>query len=195
MEQANHREVQMILREFKTEHGSPNFPVLYNIPNSQRIRDLAKEDFQRVNMLIIGALTITFEGMNLKRGMNELQIINLSELIIESSAEDNLSFEDLMLFLQNMLMGKYQLNYESMDIPKFMQAFEIYRQERWKQWVEYNDNLHLQYKATGSVERTGTGENTVWQEALSSYTSKLQEKNETIKELREERKRNKKTSD
>jgi hypothetical protein len=188
METGNHQQVAVILRDFKTDFGAPNFPVLYNIPNDQRIRDLAKIDFTRINLLIIGALTIAFEGMNLKRGMNEMQILTLSELIIESSSEDNLALEDFMLFLQNMLMGKYQLSFESMDIPKFMQTFEIYRQERWRQWVDFKENEHLQYKTLGAIERTGS-DKTAWQEHLSAFTSKLQAKNDEIKELRAERKR------
>lgn len=188
MEAGNHQQVAMVLKEFKTEHGALNYPALYNIPSSQRIRDLAKQDFTRINLLIIGALTVCFEGMNLKRGMNEMQILTLSEMIIESSAEDNLSMEDFMLFLQGVLMGKYQMSYENLDLPKFMQIFEIYRQQRWEQWVEFNENEHLQYKALGAIERTGS-DKTVWQEHLSSYTTKLRAKNDEIKEMRSERKR------
>lgn len=188
MATGNQQQVAMVLREFKTEHGSPNYPVLYNIPNGQRIRDLAKQDFSRINLLIIGALTVTFEGMNLKRGMNEMQILTLSEMIIESSAEDNLALEDFMLFLQSMLMGKYQMSYESMDIPKFMTLFETYRQQRWEQWIEFKEAEHLQYKSLGAIERTGS-DKTVWEEHLASYTSKLQAKNDEIKEMRADRKR------
>lgn len=188
MEAGNSREVQIILRDFKLPDGSPKFPVLYNIPNDSRIRDLAKVDFQRVNLLIIGALTVCFEGMNLKRGMNEMQILTLSETIIDSAGEDNLSFEDFMLFLQNMLAGKYDMTYESMDIPKFMRMFEIYRQERWSQWIKYNEDRHEQFKAIDRLE-VQSNKNSPLGELLADYSNKLSAKNDEIKSLRQERKR------
>lgn len=188
METGNSREVQIILRDFKLPDGSPKFPVLYDIPNDSRIRDMAKTDFQRVNLLIIGALTVCFEGMNLKRGMNEMQILTLSETIIESSAEDNLAFEDFMLFLQNMLAGKYDMTYESMDIPKFMRMFEIYRQERWSQWVKLNEDKHEQYKAIDRLE-VPSSKNSPLSEILADYSNKLAAKNDEIKTLRKENKR------
>lgn len=188
METGNNREVQIILRDFKLPDGSPKFPVLYNIPNDSRIRDMAKADFQRVNFLIIGALTVCFEGMNLKRGMNEMQILTLSETIIDSAGEDNLSFEDFMLFLQNMLAGKYDMTYESMDIPKFMRMFEIYRQERWSQWIKFNEDQHEQFKAIDRLE-VPSQKNSPLGELLADYSNKLSAKNDEIKTLRKENKR------
>lgn len=184
MQTGNNKEMAAILREFKLPNGAPNYPTLYSIPNDNRIRDMAKRDFNSVNMLIIGALTVCFEGMNLKRGMNEMQILTLSELIIDSSTEDNLAFEDFMLFMQNMLMGKYEMTYESMDIPKFMKMFEIYRQERWSNWVEFNENRHLEYKALGDSNRY-TKKSELASE-LGMVMERMEGKNETIKQLRTE---------
>lgn len=149
---------------------------------------MAKTDFQRVNFLIIGALTVCFEGMNLKRGMNEMQILTLSETIIDSAGEDNLSFEDFMLFLQNMLAGKYDMTYESMDIPKFMRMFEIYRQERWSQWIKFNEDQHEQFKAIDRLE-VPSQKNSPLGELLADYSNKLAVKNDEIKTLRKENKR------
>jgi hypothetical protein len=91
--------------------------------------------------------------MNLRRGMNEMQILALSELIIETSHEDNLSLEDVLLFLKNMIQGKYETSYESMDIPKFMKIFEVYRQERYEAIQEYRYNRHLEHRALGNPQR------------------------------------------
>lgn len=178
----------MVLREFKTDHGAPNYPILYSVPNSQRIRDLATQDYQRINMVIVGALTVAFEGMNLKRGMNGLQIVTLADAIIEGSSEDNLALEDLMLFLQQMISGKYEMSYESMDIPKFMLLFEKYRQERWSQWIKHNEDKHEQYK---SFDRLNLPEQKTSPlgELLADYSNKLRAKNDEIKSLRAERDR------
>lgn len=188
MEAGNQQQVAMVLKEFKTNLGEPNFPVLYNIPNSQRIRDLAKQDYPRIRTLISAALTVFFEGMNFKRGMNGLQIVTLVDVIIEGANEDNLALEDLMLFLQNMLSGKYEMTYESMDIPKFMRVFEIYRQERWSQWIKFKEDEHEQYKSFDRLNLEPS-KGTVLGELLNDYSKKMQAKNDEIRELRAERKR------
>jgi len=179
--------VNLILRQFKIDGGAVNFPAVLSVPMEHRIPMMAKNDFNKINMLIIGALTMAFESMNLKRGMNEMQILDLSEAIIDTAAEDNLSFEDFMLFLQNMTWGKYEMSYESFDIPKFMKLFEIYRQQRYEAVMEYRENQHLEFKGLGSAERS-TKPTTDFEEHLQQYTEKLQAKNDEIKLLRREAK-------
>lgn len=127
---------------------------------------------------------MAFEAMNQKRGMNEFQILNLAEEIIDTSSEDNLSFEDLMLFLQNLVRGKYKIAYESFDIPKFMELFEIYRQERHKTILELRENQHLQFKALGDANRSFS------QDALSehfgNFANTMSTMRENMKELKKE---------
>lgn len=135
------------------QNGAINYPVILSVPSSERLPVLAKADFTRLNMIIIAALTMAFEAMNMKRGMNEFQILNLAEEIIDTASEDNLSIEDLMLFLQNIVRGKYKLSYESFDIPKFMELFEIYRQERHSAFLRLREDEHLQHKGMGDAER------------------------------------------
>lgn len=154
MEEGDKQTANLILRRYKLQNGAVNYPMIFNINSGERIPQLAKQDFRRINMLIIGALTVAFEAMNLKRGMNEMQILDLAEAIIDTSSEDNLSLEDIMLFLQNMVRGKYEMSYESLDIPKFMKLFEIYRQERHSAMLEIRENQHLQFKGLGSAERS-----------------------------------------
>lgn len=96
--------------------------------------------------------------MNLKRGMNEDQIINLAEAIIEESKEDNLSMEDVLLFLQQMMTGKIAGRiYDRMDIPLFFELFEYYRQERYLalRYIQYEAEVN--YKALGDQTRTSDG--------------------------------------
>ena len=188
MEQGNRAEMNLILRQYK-DNGRINFPMVLSIPVTERIPMLAKQDFKRINMLVIGALTLAMESLNLKFPMNALQIVDLSEAIIDTAGEDNLSLEDLMLFLQNLTRGKYNPLYESMDVPKFMGKFEIYREERHQAMVQYRENKHLEYKALGDPSRTTTPE-TAFEQHLSEYATKLQKKTDEIKELRAEKRRN-----
>jgi hypothetical protein len=155
MEAGNKKEVSRILKQYKAPNGEPNYPILFDIPRDQRIAALADRDYERINLLIVGALTMALENMNVKRGLNAIQILNLSELIIETAEEgDSLSFEDLMLFLQKMVKGEYEMSYESMDLPKFMKLLRQYRDERWNVGRNMVLDLQQQYKCMGDPGKT-----------------------------------------
>lgn len=164
--------------------GSANFPVLFNIPSKDRIASLARQDFTRINMLIIGALTMAFESMNLKRGMNEVQILDLSEAIIDSAEEDNLSLEDIVLFLQHLVRGKYEMSYESMDLPKFMKLFDHYRDERWKEGIRLRNDRHEQYKCMGDTGRTS--QNNELAERFGSMCDRMHDLKAAMREIKKE---------
>lgn len=178
MEAGDKQQMAVILRQYKLPNGAVNYPTLFTIPSQERITVLAQQNFARVNMLIIAALTMAFESMNLKKGMNEIQILDLSESIVDTAAEDNLSIEDVVLFLQNLVRGKYEVSYENMDIPKFMRIFEIYRQERHDAIRELNENRHLQFKALGDATRTS--KNDPLAEHFSSMGERISELKESL---------------
>jgi len=130
------------------------------IPSKDRIPALTQSaaGYKFVLMTLTVRLAQTFENMNLKRGMNEDQIINLAEAIIEESKEDNLSMEDVLLFLQQMITGKIAGRiYDRMDIPLFFELFEYYRQERYLalRYIQYEAEVN--YKALGDQTRTSDG--------------------------------------
>lgn len=154
METGNNQQVSLILRQFKQKDGTPNYPAVFSIPSTERLPVLAAQDFHKVNLLMIGAITVAFESLTFKKPMNEIQILNLSELIIDSSHEDNLSFEDVILFLQQMVAGKYEFSSESMDVPRFMKLFNTYREERHQAILNFRENQQLEYKAIGDAHRT-----------------------------------------
>lgn len=147
MESKDKFSVIQSLKQFKLPTGGANYPALFSIPTSQRLPLLAKEDLKRTAAIVTVAITSAMESMNLVRSMNADQIMDLTDAIIETSEEDNLSFEDVVLFMQGLVRGKYGSLYESMDIPKFMEKFEIYRQERYEQILAMREEQHAQYKA------------------------------------------------
>ncbi len=183
METKDMKTVNLILRQYKYDGGGINFPAVLKIPSSERIPVLAKQDFNRINMLIIGALTVAIENLNVKRRLNEIQILDLAETIIDSSNEDNLSFEDLMLFLQKLTRGEYKLATE-MDIPKFMETFEIFREERHQQYHAVVLETHIQHKSMGDGSRSTQSD------PLSEHFSKMGERlsvmKDRISELKQE---------
>lgn len=190
MEAGNRQEISLILRNYKTTSGLENFPALLSIPSTERIPELSKKDLTQTSALITVGLTMAFENMNLKRPMNEFQILDLAEVIIDTSNEDNLSIEDLMLFLQNLTRGKYEGMYESMDIPKFMEKFEIYRQARYEAIKLYRENEHLVHRSLGPSERT------TQPDELAEHMGNIMGRMSELKEnLREKIKENKKLKD
>ncbi len=182
METGNRTEMNLILRQYK-DNGRINFPMVLSIPVKERIPTLAKKDFKRINMLVIGALTLAMESLNTKRRLNEIEILDLSETIIDSAGEDNLSFEDLMLFLQKLTRGEYKVPAE-LDIPKFMEIFEIYREQRHQELQEYRYNQHLQYKSLGDAVRTTQPD--MLSEHFASMGERMSQMKEKISTLKQE---------
>lgn len=182
--------IMIALKQYKTDVGAVNYPLVLSIPRSERLPELAKKDFITIVKIVAAALTVAFESMNLKRGMTEVQVADLAEAILDSSTEDYLAMEDLMLFLQKLTRGEYGAMYESMDIPKFMMAFETYREERHQSLLALRENKHLEHKGMGNAERT-----TVKSEIDEHFFSMANQLSNMRDSLRETRKENKKLKD
>lgn len=182
----NRQEVNLCLKDFKAENGAPNFPALFGIPVGNRLPEMFKNDAEGTYALVVGGLTLAIENMNLKRGLSASQIADLADEILDTSAEDKLAMEDLMLFLQALTRGRYGELYESLDIPKFMNLFGRYRDERWAEGVALRDAKHEEYKNLGDKERSDRPM-TAFDQHLADYNTKLQAKNDEIKLLRKER--------
>lgn len=182
----NKAQVGVILREFKEPNGGVNYPAVFNIPTEQRLAKMAENDFGGTLTIVAAGVTLAMETLNLKMPMNALQIVDLSEAIIDTAHEDNLSLEDLMLFLQQLTRGKYNPLYESMDVPKFMEKFELYREERHRAVVQYRENRHLEYKSLGDPSRSTKAE-TAFEEHLASFTNKLGVMKDELKEAKSKR--------
>lgn len=165
-------EIATILRNYKQPNGVVYYPALFEIPSENRLPFMAKQNFTETVAIVCPALTLAFESMNLARGLNDLQILDLAEAVIESSEEDNLALEDLMLFLQKLTRGEYGKLYESMDIPKFMDFFEIYREERFQAMKDLREEQSIQHKAIPINDRLidmfGSEQNRQ-REALNDY--------------------------
>lgn len=147
MEAGNRQQVNALLAKYKSPEGAVNFPDLFAIKTEDRLPVLFQKNPARIASICVTAITFTMQAMNLARPMNAAQIMDLADTILESSAEDNLSLEDLLLFLQKLTRGEYGKLYESMDIPKFMQLFEVYREERFKAMKLLRDEQDVQYRA------------------------------------------------
>lgn len=181
MEEGKREMVNPILKQYKNEFGAINYPKLFDIPKSERIAELAVKDFSRIVTLVSAAVTMALESINLKKPMNAIQILDLSEAIIDSANEDNLSFEDLMLFLQGLVRGKYPVS-DTMDLPRFMKSLDVYRDERWQEAVKIRDEKISQWQSLGDAGRSAK------RDPLSEHMSKISGRIEEMKEALSEKK-------
>lgn len=141
--------VKMELRKFKDDRGGIDFGKLIKLPLANRIDAMAERDMRGTVTMVAVALTLAMETMNLKRPMTGIQIVDLAEDIVESSAEDKIAIEDLMLFLQKLTRGEYGELYESFDAIKLMHSFNKFRDERWEEGVRIRDAQHEEFKKIG----------------------------------------------
>lgn len=146
-------EINLALTAYKQPNGVVYFPALFEIKSENRLPALAAKDYSKILGLVTGGLTLAIESMNLARPLNDDQLIDLAETILESSNEDNLALEDLMLFLQKLTRGEYGKLYESMDIPKFMEFFEKYREQRFQALRNIKDEFDASHAPDYSEER------------------------------------------
>lgn len=181
MEKGDSRTIALILKQYKTKDGAIDFPAVFTVPSSERLPALYAKDFMRATALVVGALTMAFEKMRFKN-MDGKLINDIAEEVLNSADEDNLSLEDLVLFLQNMTRGKYG-HIESMSLAKFMNMFDKYRDDRHYVCLEYRENEHLQFKGLGDANRLSK------QDPLSEHFSRL---GDTISNLKSSLKETKK---
>lgn len=85
--------------------------------------------------------------------MDADQILDLADLIIDSAHEDQLSVEDILLFLKDLLMGKYGKVSNGLDYPAFFEIFEEYRNERYRAIKKQRWEEHLTHKSLGDAHR------------------------------------------
>src|ERR1700748_2459317 len=95
------------------------------------------------------AIQLAMESLNLSQGLTTNQIFDLVDNIIDSSTEDYLGLEDVILFLQKLARGEAGKLYKHIDIASFMEMFEKYRQERHLEYIRTKEEHHSQYKIVG----------------------------------------------
>jgi aryl carrier-like protein len=179
--------VGMELKKFKNDRGQIEYGKLIKIPTENRIPAMAEKDMRGVVTTLAVAITMSLEVMNLKRGMNAIQIVDLAEAIVDDSGIDKIAIEDVLLFLQKLTRGEYGELYESLDSVKFMHHFNRYRDERWEEAIRIRDEKHENYKKEGGAREAR--QMTQFDNILQAYTTKLQAKNDEIKELRAQKNR------
>lgn len=181
--------VNLELRKYKTDSGSLNYPALFDIPVSERLPAMAKRDLKATINVITVALTLTMEAINISRPMSSSQVVDLAEVIVDSfKANDNISMEDFMLFLQKLTRGEYPELYEGMDQVKFMSRFDTFRDERWEAGRLIYEERHKMYKEMGDSRRVIESTNPLDIHA-AEMSNKIQALKDQLKEQKDINKR------
>lgn len=142
------------LRAYKLPTGATNYLEVLKVPLQDRIQGLiANIGFETTHKLMGAAITVAMEGLNLGRPLSGDQIVDLVDEIIESSTEDQLALEDLILFLQKLVKGEYSDTNSKMDIPIFMRLFELHRQERYRALKKHEKSEQHYFKTLGDASR------------------------------------------
>lgn len=187
MERGETRQITAILKQYKV--GTEiNYPVLFNIPTSERLPALISKDFLQATALVVCAVTLAFEKLNFKKKVAEVAVLinNIADEVIDTASDDNLSMEDLMIFLQGVVRGKY-IQAVELSVPKFMNAFTQYREERWQAAIDLRDKKEQEFKELGDdnwFERNNRV-SSIDQE-LVDYRKKIQDRKDEAALLKKE---------
>lgn len=152
--------------------------VIETIPVKDRLPGLVQTyGIDKVSAILAKAITRALSNFNLRVGMNADQVLELSLQLIDAANEDQLAFEDIMLFLDGMVKYKYGKVYDRMDMPTFFEMLEVYRDERHKSFMRYKEEHDAQFKSYGDSNRmTNDTEKEAFREAMKSYMQNTVEK-------------------
>lgn len=143
----------MALASFR-EKGMVKHERTLAIPMGQRLPELAKtpEGRKKASIAIASSMLSAFQHIDSAK-MSATTIKEIAEGIIDTSHEDQLSIEDVLLFLKDLLMGKYGKVTGALDMPRFFEIFEKYRDERYQTLKKIRWEEHLTYKSIGDSNR------------------------------------------
>lgn len=129
--------------------GSINFSGLMTVPSKDRIPALAKEDFPACLKVVNNAIHLFLSAS----GVNANTSVMISSSILNEAHEDNLSVEDVVMFLMKLSGGQYGKFFGAITPDSFMEKFEEYRQERHEVIMNIRYEDSAQHKALGPSER------------------------------------------
>jgi len=71
----------------------------------------------------------------------------MAEAVVNQAGEDNISIQDIGLFLQDLKGGKHGHFFGSPTVIQFMEKLEEYRQKRYNAMLDIREEEHIQRKA------------------------------------------------
>lgn len=182
MRAGNKRELATTLKQYREKSGAVNFPMVMSVPLSERLPALYQRNYMEATALVGMGLASAFDRMVFKKKPSGELVNDIAEEILNTSDQDNIALEDLMLFLQGLVRGDYG-EITELSIAKFMKLFNGYRDERHFALIEYRENQHLQYKGMGSAERSAKSDPLA--EHFSGISARISEMKEAMSEKKQ----------
>lgn len=141
--------------EIYRDKGIVNYKKTLEIPFNQRIQELIRQPDgrKRVQAALSASILSAFNNIE-KAKMSADQILDLADGIIDSAHEDQLAIEDVLLFLKDLIMGKFGKITDKLDMPMFFDYFEKYRDKRYKTLESIRYEEHLTLKNLGDTSRS-----------------------------------------
>jgi hypothetical protein len=137
------------------EKGLVDYKKTIAIPMAERIPALITLPKGRLRVSVALSASIASAFSHIKNAkLTADQIVEIAEGIIDTSQEDQLSIEDVLLFLKDMLMGKHGKFSNGIDMPTFFEHFESYRDARYQTLRKIRWEEHLSYKSMGDSNRS-----------------------------------------
>lgn len=142
------------------ERGIVDHTKTLSIAIADRIPALIKQPSGRlrISVALSQALASAFKHIKSVK-LDADQIVEIAEGIIDTSHEDQLSVEDILLFLKDLLTGKYGKLSGGMDMPTFFDYLEEYRDERYRVLKKQRWEEHLTFKSLGDSNRSSINDN------------------------------------
>ena len=139
--------------------GYVNFEALLSIPLSERIHGLienyGKKSVHRLLVMILNEFNNKLQLPRTKKLTATKISVSACELML-TAYEDQLSLEDLILFLQRAKAGLYG-PIKNLVLPSVLfDRFEMYRQARHEVFVKLKEARDAEFKAMGAVPRTSS---------------------------------------
>jgi hypothetical protein len=138
-------------------NGDVNWNALLSIPLTERIPGLihsyGKKTMHKLLVMILKEFTAALPLTKIKK-MTDTRIAIAACEIMLTAWEDQLSLEDLILFLQKAKGGHYGAIKNMSHPVQLLNLMEGYRQARHETYQQMKDAQHAAHKALGDEERT-----------------------------------------
>lgn len=152
----------LVLQNYQHQNDV-NFTALLTIPQSDRIPGMiasyGKKTVHRMLVMMLNEFNKKLLLPKAKKLTDTKLSMAACELML-TAEEDQLSLEDVILFLQRAKAGLYG-PIKSLVLPSILFAkFDMYRQARHAAFIKLKDARDAEFKAMGAVPRSTSGEPT-----------------------------------
>lgn len=153
----------LVVQNYQQE-GAVAYEALLSIPQSERIPGLMESFGKKtVHRLLVMMLKEFNQKLLLSKAkkLTETKISMAACELMLISYEDQLSLEDIILFLQRAKAGLYG-PIRNLVLPSVLfDKFEIYRQARHDVYIKLKQERDVAYKAMGAVPRSSSEPNSI----------------------------------